>query len=173
MTGFYAKAAATQGRRHRWPHGLLVIISAFLDFSKSHGTSFDTSPAIGSQACNPVTVGACVHPTGRRHRGSRPTRGLACHSRGRSCSLLTRRSQTLSSGPVVTARNPAELAYYDVCLIDQSSAGSRLCSFYRVRGKRMGTDPSSIPTSHVMEYRECQILKGHCQTSDNPSYRRY
>src|SRR5450756_541830 len=46
--------------------------------------------------CTPLAGGIRGKPS--------PTRGLARHSRGRSCPLLTRRSQTLCSGPVVTAR---------------------------------------------------------------------
>src|ERR1035437_6951996 len=46
--------------------------------------------------CTPLAGGIRGKPS--------PARGLARHSRGRSCPLLTRRSQTLCSGPVVTAR---------------------------------------------------------------------
>src|ERR1019366_9439092 len=46
--------------------------------------------------CTPLAGGIRGKPS--------PARGLARHSRGRSYPLLTRRSQTFCSGPVVTAR---------------------------------------------------------------------
>jgi hypothetical protein len=73
---------------------------------------FDTSPAIRlsrPETRRPVVL-MCV-PLARGIRGKpSPTRGLARHSRGRSCPLLTRRSQTLCSGPVVTAR---KMGYFE------------------------------------------------------------
>src|ERR1039458_7625205 len=52
--------------------------------------------------CTPLAGGIRGKPS--------PTRGLARHSRGRSGPLLTRRSQTLCSGPGVTAR---EMKYFE------------------------------------------------------------
>jgi hypothetical protein len=96
MTGFYRDGCCNTGREDIGSHTVCVVMtSAFLDFSKSHGNDLSTPvPQFGFPGLKP----------GDRWCLCAPRWSPARHSRGCSCPLLTRRSQTLCSGPIVTAR---------------------------------------------------------------------
>ena len=108
MTGFYRDGCCNTGREDIGSHTVCAVMtSAFLDFSKSRGNDLSTPvPEFGFPGLKPGDRWCLCAPRCRKHsRQAKPPRSLARHARSCSGLLFARRSQTVRSGPGVTARN--------------------------------------------------------------------
>ena len=112
MTGFYRDGCCNTGREDIGSHTVCAVMtSAFLEFSKSRGNDLSTPmPDFGFPGLKPGDRWCLCAPRWQEALRGKPStpRGLARHSRGCSGPLLARRSQTLRSGPGVTARKMKE-----------------------------------------------------------------